>query len=333
MEIRKVQMTGGSSYNITLPKEWVKLLGIKKNDSLGLMVQPDGTLLVTANAVQEQPQRVKEFKVDDIDDREYLFRLLVGAYIMGYSEIAIKSKRKMPLFVRDCIIEFTQSAIGPEIIEETSNFIIIKDLLNPAEMPFDKTIRRMYLLVKSMHEDVIAAFKEKDKSLALVVPKRDTDVDRLHWLIARQTNLGLRDITLAKKMDTTPEAATYYFLISRIIERVGDHAVRISKNVPVLIEKNISPNIVNDIATATVEAVKIFSNSIDSWKKRDIHAANKNIDAVAKLVPLCKKLNNAAMKVKGEAAIATNNIAESIRRTGEYSGDISELVINYLVSR
>ncbi len=333
MEIRKVQMTGGSSYVITLPKEWIKSLNIKKNDALGLIVQPDGTLLVTANTNQEQVQRMKEFNVDDIHDSEYLFRLLVGAYIMGYSDIVVKSKTKVQPFVRDTVLKFTQIAIGPEIIEEASNSISIKDLLNPAEMPFDKTIRRMYLLVKSMHEGVIAAFKDKDETLALAVPKRDTDVDRLHWLIARQTNLGLRDVTLAKKMETTQEAATYYFLISRIIERVGDHAVRISKNVPVLIEKKVPPKVIIDIVTATVEALKIFTNSIDSWVKMDIDAANKNIDAVAKLVPHCKKITKSAINVKGEAAIATNNIAESIRRTGEYSADISELVINYLVSK
>ncbi len=42
MEIRKVQITGGSSYVVTLPKDWAESLKIKKNDPLGLIVQPDG---------------------------------------------------------------------------------------------------------------------------------------------------------------------------------------------------------------------------------------------------------------------------------------------------
>lgn len=32
MEIRRVQITGGSSYVITLPKEWATSQNIKKND-------------------------------------------------------------------------------------------------------------------------------------------------------------------------------------------------------------------------------------------------------------------------------------------------------------
>ncbi|HNJ81641.1 MAG TPA: AbrB/MazE/SpoVT family DNA-binding domain-containing protein, partial [Methanoregulaceae archaeon] len=44
MEIRKVQITGGSSYVITLPKDWAEEQHIQKNDPLGLLAQPDGTL-------------------------------------------------------------------------------------------------------------------------------------------------------------------------------------------------------------------------------------------------------------------------------------------------
>ena len=53
MEIRRVQMTGGSSFIITLPKEWVKKLNIGKNDPIGLIQQPDGSLLVTPKMDKE----------------------------------------------------------------------------------------------------------------------------------------------------------------------------------------------------------------------------------------------------------------------------------------
>ena len=54
MEIRRVQMTGGSSYVITLPKEWIKSVNIKKNDQLGLIRQSDGTLLINPTLVEKQ---------------------------------------------------------------------------------------------------------------------------------------------------------------------------------------------------------------------------------------------------------------------------------------
>ena len=83
MDIRKVQVTGGSSYIITLPKEWIEKLHVQKNDPLGLISQPDGTLLVTKNISDAQVQSVKEFDVTSINDPAYLFRLLIGHILPG----------------------------------------------------------------------------------------------------------------------------------------------------------------------------------------------------------------------------------------------------------
>ena len=94
METRKVQVTGGSSYIITLPKDWVLSAKIKKNDPAGVLPQPDGSLLITPNTTMERDTRTKEFWVDDINDGTYLFRLLVGAYISGYVNIILRSKKE-----------------------------------------------------------------------------------------------------------------------------------------------------------------------------------------------------------------------------------------------
>ena len=62
MEIRKVQISGGSSFIVSLPKKWIKSTNIKKNDPVGLVVQPDGTLLITPNISGDYSQRVWEFE-------------------------------------------------------------------------------------------------------------------------------------------------------------------------------------------------------------------------------------------------------------------------------
>ncbi len=332
MEVRKVQVTGGgSSYIITLPKNWVRSLNIKKNDPLGLIIQPDGTLLVTPRTTSERVQTTKEINVDKIDDPRFLFRLLIGAYIRGYNNIIIRSKNKIKPPIRDSIIHFTQLLIGPEIVEEDANSIVTKDLLSPTEMPLDKTVKRMYLLVNSMHEIAISSLKNRDRTLAEDVVNRDRDVDRLQWLIARQSNLILEDVTLSKKLGVTPSNVSYYVATSRILERVGDHAVIIAGNIPVLIDKGLDKKSVDTIVSASETSLKILAKSMEAWSKRDIHSANENIESVKSLVSRCEKINSQAMNVRGESAIALSYISDSIRRTGEYAGDISELLINQLI--
>jgi len=331
MEIRRVQMTGGSSYVVTLPKDWIKSLKVKKNDPLGLLMQSDGTLLVTTKMTQDKTHRIKEFEVNDTTNQTYLLRRLIGAYISGYTSIKIKSSKRMPPAMRVIIRKFTQTTIGQEIVEETDTTITLKDLLNPTEMPFDKTIKRMHIIVKSMHEDAMCALEENDRKLAEDVISRDNDVDRLHWLVARQHNIILRNVSLAEKMDTTLEISSICFLISRIIERIGDHVVRIAQNILNLVDDKLNKEIVERIHSASELSLDIFNKSIGAFFRRDIKASNENIDSVSRLESLCEEINTLALQQIGVTAISIGYIVESIRRVGEYAEDISEIVINHLV--
>lgn len=331
MDIRRVQLTGGSSYIITLPKDWITTYHIKKNDALGIHIQPDGSLLLTPKMTQEQLQKIKNFDVSRIAKPIYLLQQLIGAYIAGFTTLRISSPTRLPIAVQNVIRSFTQLAIGPEVIEETEQSVVLKDLLNPTEMPFDQTIKRMNVMVKRMHEDVMRALQEKDKTLAADVISRDNDVDRLHWFVARQYNILLQNASLAGKMNITIETASTCFLISRIIERIGDHIVRISETIPNLIDHTLDKKIMSKIVAAGSLSLDIFNKSISSFFKKDINASNENIESVLTLESVCEEINTLALQQKGIIALSVGYVVESIRRTGEYSEDISETVINYLV--
>jgi antitoxin component of MazEF toxin-antitoxin module len=73
MEFRKVQRTGGSSYVISLPKEWVQSMNIKKNEPLPIKIQADGSLLILPRPSEEKEPRTKEFNADTIENPTFLF--------------------------------------------------------------------------------------------------------------------------------------------------------------------------------------------------------------------------------------------------------------------
>ena len=331
MEIRSVQLTGGSSYVITLPKEWVKSSNIKKNDSLGIHIQNDGTLLITPKITEEHIQKIKRFDITNIQKQSYLMRHLIAAYIAGYTMIEVFSTQRISPQYRSTIREFTQLTIGQEIVEETDTSIILKDLLNPVEMPFDRTIKRMHIIVKGMHDDTVRSLKTQDKNLAKDIITRDNEVDRLHWLIARQYNSIMQNMSLSEKMNTTIELSSTYFLISRIIERIGDHVVKIANNILSFEEISDNSEIISKISTASNKAQEIFTQSINSFFRKDIKSSNENIETVETLHTLCEEIDKLALQQKGPLAISIGNIVESIRRIGEYAEDISEHIINYLI--
>lgn len=330
IETRKVQKTGGSSYIVSLPKVWIDKHRIQKNDTLGILSQPDGNLLITPQIDKEKAIKTKEILVDDYEDQNFLFRVLIGTYIMGFSRIVIKSSRKFEPLIRDTIINFTQIAVGPEIVEESNNLIVIKDLVDPREMPFEKTIRRMYILVQGMHEDAIRALETGDHNLAEEVIKRDDDVDRLHWLVGRQSHIVLRDIILCQKLGITLEQASHYQQISRFLERTADHAVRIAKNTILIEHKKVEKELLDGISNASEVSLGLLNKSLDAWLQKNINLANENIELIDSLIQATEKISLNSTD-NPETSIAIGYIIESIRRTGEYAGDISEIIINNLV--
>jgi len=48
-------------------------------------------------------------------------------------------------------------------------------------------------------------------------------------------------------------------------------------------------------------------------------------------VAACREIEDSLLSLPQDIAVALSDITESIRRLGEYSGDISENVINLLV--
>ena len=328
IETRKVQKTGGSTYIISLPREWIDKHGIQVKDTIGILSQPDGNLLITPYISSEKLIKEKKFDVDEIKNSDFLFRLLVGAYIMGYNIIEVKSSKKFESIIRDTVRNFSKITIGTEIMEESDNTIIIKDLLDPKEMPFEKTLKRMYILADSMHEDALKALETGAKRLAEKVIESDDDIDRLNWLVERQAHIVLRDIILCQKLDITLEDASNYKLISRFLERIGDHAVKIAKNVILIDYQKIDKELYNNIMKASEISLELLNMSLDAWLQKDLNLANENIESIKKLTKACN-----AIKIgpNSEYLVEIGFIIESIRRTGEYSSDISEIIINNLI--
>ncbi len=190
----------------------------------------------------------------------------------------------------------------------------------------------MHIILKGMHEDALRSLETGDNELSQDVIQRDAEIDRLHWLIARQHNSILQNMSLADKMNITIGLSSTYYTISRIIERIGDHIVKVAKNIQKINNLNLDESIKQKIQSSSELALLIFANSIHAFFRKSIQESNKNIESVIELESRCEEIDKLALKQKGIIAVSVGYIAESIRRIGEYAEDISENVINYLTT-
>ena len=232
-EIRRVQKTGASTLTVSLPKIWVDCLWTEVRATRSpCPYSLTGPYCLDTNTDRRKEVLKKEIWTDGEESAEHLTRKLIGAYLVGYNIIEVRSKERMEPEAKSAMREFSRLAIGPEIVEETANSIIMHDLSDPVELPQEKCVRRMHLIVRSMHADAIEALCVEDRGLAEDVIDRDTDVDRLYWMAVKQNTLIARDRRLGERMGLDIFESNDLMLVARGIERIGDHAVRICQERP-----------------------------------------------------------------------------------------------------
>lgn len=330
-ENRKVQKTGGSTYIVSLPKSWVLEKEIEAGDSLILSTQEDGSIVVNPEREYEKKANRKKVEIKE-QESESLIRSLIGIYMAGYSKIELKDPSGIDPEMRNAIMDFTRRVIGPEIIEESENRIILRDLIDPSEFSQRKALRRMYLIVKKMHEDAIDSFEEEDDKLASDVIDRDSDVDRLYWMITKHYNMVLSNPKLIESLKISRERSLSYMLVSRALERIGDHASRIAENSS-SISDGLKEDLKEEIGEESQIAMDVLEASVDAFFKEDDKRANQAIELRREIENLNDELMLKVKEEKKENVTPLSYILESISRTASYATDISEININYIMSR
>ena len=91
------------------------------------------------------------------------------------------------------------------------------------------------------------------------------------------------------------------------------------------------PAVQKKVEAASELSLEILDRSMESLFKANLTAANDNIEDLEGLEERCKEIRTMALRQKGPIALAIGQMAESVRRVGEYAINISETVINYLV--
>jgi len=339
METRKLQITGGSTHIVSLPKRWITSSGVSKNDSLVIIERSDGTLLLAPERKGKRKESLRTVVVKKGEAPEHLERRLIGAYIAGFRVIAVKAGKgeRIEPVVRKQVRSFTSSVIGPEIVEESIDRIVMRDLLNPLDLRFDESIRRMFHIIKNMHQSAMLALVEVNRTLAADVISRDVEVNKLYLLIYRLVNTISDDPIIAQEMldkyGLSVKNATNFLIIARLLERIGDHACRVASNVIELEGQSVPRQLVEGIASMNEKIVEMLGKCISALTDIDLSLLNGLIDEVNRLrekdIPA---QDSATVRLEVTLAVGLGNIVESNSRTSKYTIDIAETLIDLAMS-
>src|SRR5659263_28537 len=327
MDTRKVYVSGGSTYVISLPKKWVKKINLKPGDSL--VVTEHGSSLQIATGVIEKESRTKEIKISNVTSSEALERILIAFYLVGYDTIKIKLDREDHLAYREIIRNIMGYLIGVEIVEDTSEAMTLEIMLDYKRMSTMWILQRMFTIDRSMLLDLGKALKNKDIGLAKDVIAREKEIDRLYFLVVRQLKSAVEYQQIAEKLGI--ESQKYclgYRIVVKVLERIADHIENIAKSYIRLFD-NKKETQLDEFIDLTNNVVATFEKSVQALFTRNDEKAESVFHELKKVEKSSSDISKGLFKIIDiQSAILMKTMLDSLGRIASYSGDIAEVAIN-----
>jgi len=327
METRKVQISGGSTFIVSLPKKWAVKNGIGSGSSVNILEDRTGNLILSTRPVSFREVQTGEIKLTGKESTEAIMRRLVGAYVSGVNQIEVKGKTAIPAELSRTVREFTRLVMGVEIVEEKKDLIRLHDLIDPADFSVRSGLKRMAYITEQMISDSLKGLMEPNPPLMDDVIMRDIEVDRISWLIHKEYNMMSRSPKMADKAKLSPEDALNYLIASRVIERVADHANSMAVRLRDA-EVTAAKEFLRSIYEEGVFSQKVFTESVSSLLSQDLSLADSVIDRARAQKKRLDPLLREAFKLPPDEAVLLAFILNSIDRISSYGGDIGKTALN-----
>ena len=325
MERRKVQVTGGSTFTVSIPKDWARDHDVEAGDEVGF--HPDsGSLLltpVTSTNSQEGTLDISGMEGDE------LMRAVMTMYVSGFDVLALEADTISP-DKRRVMRNATQSLVGLEVLEETNERVVIQDLLDSSELSIHNAVRRMHLISTSMLGDAVDALADQDPDVAVDVMDRDDDVDRLWYVVSRIFRGALRSPKVAQEIGLGRETAFDYQSSARQLERVADHAAKISR-VTRDLDEDVPVDVTDALADLEADAVDIIGTAMDALFTDDAdeatRLANEARAGVRDIDEQTRAVDDLLHDLDAHQAQHLGLVVDSLSRSADYGGNIAETAL------
>lgn len=337
-EMRKIQFTGKSSYIVSLPKEWVMDMGLKQGDQVTIVRQGTSTLQIIPSKRHTKTVETEDatFEINPDDEGAVIVRKLVSLYFLGFKTINVKPKsgRLKPsqrFAVKDAV---KRVLMGTEITADSTDGITIQVLINLFELSIDGAFKRMLLIAKSMQNDALLALEEANFDLANEVINSDDEVDRFSFYIIRQLKIAIQNEHMLKDMGfENARSCLGYRVIVKNIERVGDHAVGIAKDL-LEFKKPVRKSVTDRIREMSNFSLSVLDEACLSLFKKDFTQAEIAIQKTAEITKYEKNVFESIKSLRDDEEVyRVRRMVENIRRISEYASDIAEIVMNMTIEK
>jgi phosphate uptake regulator len=286
LEKRKIMRLGKSSLVVSIPKSWAVKYDLDSSAQIMLIPQRDGSLAIyPVKEFSETPSQ-QEIVTDPTDEPGILERRLIAAYLNNFGVIRLRSSGVFTPEQQALIRKRVRMLTGLQIIDSSTNEIIIQSLMKLDRLDLPKSMRLAHRIASSMLTDALSSLQMRDIELARTVIGLDEDVNQFYFLVFKQLRAALLDPRFMNELGIdSMDCLTYLMFIQRV-ENVADHAKSIAEAVIALGKEECPKELVNLALKAGDEVQGIYSMAAEAMLTSDDKAANRVMNAADQLRPM-----------------------------------------------
>ena len=287
MERRKVQKTGVATYTVSLPKSWILKQNIKPSDELIIYEEEDQSLKIS---LEDKTEEVKEVSINikDYKNEIEVIRKFTAHYLNGATKITILSDKAISSAYMKKIILQIKKVIGFEIIEETSNKIVLQDFFTANYLSINKAIRRAFNISKLILEESRKNVIRKGYNLENIGLWED-EINRLYLLVRRQINFAIHNSVILKQLNITLKECQDYLILIGAIEKISDIFVEIANSGTKL--GKLSKYTINYLNTSYKNIATAYEMAFRSIFTKDFALSNEALQKIDEI-----KISTGALK-------------------------------------
>ncbi len=323
MEIRKLQTTAGGTFMITMPREWVNKLRLKKGDLVSVELEAGDMIISPANSRAEQqshPLEISEFR-----DKKMLDLCVTASYMVGHDVTEVVSNRKVAPEQKRWIRETVDGLLGLEISEEFSNQVVLQNLVDPTKFDLFRSIERFSATSRAVFNDAIKSLAEDDIALAQDAYDRGKESTKTYRLLFRLALQAANDKKLRVHMRLPNISAAVVVLQSvRELGRIAYYSMRIAQHVQEMKKRPEKP-LVSAISDMATIVSGMQEQATKSFLAKDFNAASNVMDRIEKVRNLNESAFLQLLREKDEkSSMAITLIVRDIRNIASYASALAE---------